>query len=598
MGDQPARDMPIPDPAALGANLVKIAARSRKLVSEFLSRQMEPGAKPPSADPFNIGSAFLEMTQRMMANPARLAEANLALWQDYLTLWQTTTLRLMGQEPKPVIKPAKGDKRFNHADWDENGVFDFIKQSYLLTARWLQHTVHNVEGLDPKTAKKVDFYTKQFVDAMAPSNFVLTNPQVLRTTLESNGENLVRGLETMLKDLDDGKGQLAIKMTDMNAFEVGRNIAITPGKVVFQNDIIQLIQYIPKTAETYRRPLLIVPPWINKFYILDLRQDNSFIKWMLEKGYTVFVVSWVNPDEKLAERTFEDYMDEGILAALGAIEQATGETHVNAIGYCIGGTLMGATLAYMAATGDDRIQSCTFFAAQVDFSEAGELSIFIDEEQLENIESMMQRKGFLDGQQMSTTFNMLRANDLIWSFVVNNYLLGKDPFPFDLLFWNADATRMPTKLHSFYLRECYQANNLAKPGGVTLRGVPIDLRQVKIPIYLQASRDDHIAPYRSVFKATKLYSGPIRFMVAGSGHIAGVINPPAAKKYQHWLNDKSCATVEEWFAGAVEHPGSWWEDWDAWLAPKSGDKVPARVPGDAKLKVLEDAPGSYVKVRS
>jgi polyhydroxyalkanoate synthase len=591
-------ELPVPDPAELSKNLVKIAERSNKLVTDFLKRQADGGAAPGPTDPFNVGAAFLEMTRQMMTQPTRLVEANLRLWQDYLNLLQNAAMRLVGQQTEPVITPAKGDKRFTHSDWDENQVFDFIKQSYLLTARWIQDTVRKVDGLDAKTAKKVDFYTRQFVDMMAPSNFVLTNPEVLRATLQSNGENLVRGLDHLLEDLERGKGQIAIRMTDEKAFEIGRNIAVTPGKVIYQNELMQLIQYEPRTEKVFKRPLLIVPPWINKFYILDLRQENSFIKWASEQGYTVFVISWVNPDERLAQRGFEDYMFEGPLAALNAIEEATGEREVTAIGYCIGGTLMGATLAYMAAKEDDRIKACTFFAAQVDFSEAGELSIFVDEEQLEAIENTMAKRGYLEANQMATTFNMLRANDLIWSFVVNNYLLGKDPFPFDLLYWNSDATRMPIAMHMFYLRECYQNNLLSKPGGVTLGGVPIDLRKVSIPIYLQSSKDDHIAPYRSVFKATQIYSGPVRFMMAGSGHIAGVINHPNAKKYQHWLNDKKAKTVEEWIAGATEHPGSWWHDWHAWLSKKSGPLVPARVPGDGKLAPIEDAPGSYVKVRA
>ena len=386
----------------------------------------------------------------------------------------------------------------------------------------------------------------------------------------------------------------------MDAFKVGGNVATTPGKVVYQNDIMQLIQYAPSTDEVYEVPLLIVPPWINKFYILDLKPENSFIKWATEQGYTVFVVSWVNPDERLAKMVFEDYMKLGPLAALDAIEKATGQRKASAIGYCIGGTLMAATLAYMAARGDDRIVACTFFTAQVDFSEPGELGVFIDEDQLASVEEMMSKKGYLEGSEMATTFNMLRANDLIWSFVVNNYLMGKDPFPFDLLYWNADATRMPAAMHSYYLRNMYQKNMLSQPGGLVLDNVPIDLRKISIPVYIQAGKEDHIAPSRSVYKATQIYSGPVRFMLAGSGHIAGVVNPPRNKKYQHWLNEtgKNPPTLAEWQAGAKEFPGSWWHDWDKWLSALSGPKVPARVPGTAGLPAIEDAPGSYVKVRS
>jgi polyhydroxyalkanoate synthase subunit PhaC len=364
--------------------------------------------------------------------------------------------------------------------------------------------------------------------------------------------------------------------------------------------VMQLLQYAPATAEVYQMPLLIVPPWINKFYILDLKPENSFIKWATEQGYTVFVISWVNPDAQLTSLVFEDYMKLGPLAALDAIKQATGEDKVSAIGYCIGGTLMATTLAYMAARGDDRIAACTFFTAQVDFTEPGELGVFIDEDQLASVEELMSKKGYLEGAEMATTFNMLRANDLIWSFVVNNYLMGKDPFPFDLLFWNADATRMPAAMHSYYLRNMYQKNLLVKPGGLTIDNVPIDLRKISIPVYLQAGKEDHIAPAKSVYKATQLFSGPVRFMLAGSGHIAGVVNPPRNKKYQHWLNEtpKNPPTLDEWRAGAQEFPGSWWNDWDKWLSAKSGPKVPARVPGEGGLPAIEDAPGSYVKVRA
>ncbi|MEI7873709.1 MAG: class I poly(R)-hydroxyalkanoic acid synthase [Alphaproteobacteria bacterium] len=575
-----------------------IAERSQKLLQDFAERYKADSTQP--ADPLGLTQTFMDFTAKMLADPNRLVQAQMELWQQYLKLWEVTTQRMMGQKVEPLAEPAKGDKRFNDPAWKDEVVFDYLKQSYLLTARWLQGTVKEVEGVDEKTAKKVDFYTRQFIDAVSPSNFALTNPQVVKATVESKGENLLKGLQNLLGDLERGKGKLAIRQTDMDAFKVGKNVATSPGKVVFQNELIQLIQYAPATAEVYTVPLLIVPPWINKFYILDLKPENSFIKWATEQGYTVFVISWVNPDERLSKLVFEDYMRLGPLVALDAIEQATGQRQVSAIGYCIGGTLMAATLSYMAARGDDRIAACTFFTAQVDFSEPGELGVFIDEDQLAGIEEMMSKKGYLEGSEMATTFNLLRANDLIWSFVVNNYLLGKDPFPFDLLFWNADATRMPAAMHSYYLRNMYQNNLLSRPGGIVIDNVPIDLRKITIPVYIQAGKEDHIAPARSVYKATQIYSGPIRFMLAGSGHIAGVVNPPRAKKYQHWLNEtaKNPPTLAEWQAGAKEFPGSWWNDWDKWLSEKSGPKVPARVPGEGTLPAIEDAPGSYVQVRS
>ncbi len=596
MGEQRGPEFNLPDPVELSKALGSIADRSQKIVTEFLERQGTNGGIGPM-DPLNIGNAFLEMTAKMMTDPAKLVQAQMNLWQDYLRLWQTTTQRIMGAAAEPVAEPEHADRRFKDPAWEDNQLFDFIKQSYLLSARWMQSTVRDVDGLDEKTAQKVDFYTRQFVDAMAPSNFIMTNPEVLRETLESGGENLVKGLENLLEDLERGKGRLHIKMTDYDAFKMGENIAITPGKVVYQNDLMQLIQYTPTTETVHKRPLLIIPPWINKFYILDLREKNSFIKWAVDQGLTVFVISWVNPDEELSHKSFEDYMLEGPLTALDQVEQACGEKNVNAIGYCLGGTLLACTLSYMAAKGDDRIKSATYFTAMTDFTEPGELGVFIDEEQLTALEEQMSEQGYLEGSHMATTFNMLRANDLIWSFVVNNYLLGKDPFPFDLLYWNADSTRMPADMHSYYLRTMYQDNMLVKPGGVTLDGVPIDLTKIKTPTFMLSTREDHIAPWTSTYAATQLFSGPVEFVLAASGHIAGVVNPPAANKYSHWINTENPKDPDAWFKGSTEHPGSWWPEWLRWVGKGSGPKVAAREPGDGKLKVLEDAPGSYVKVR-
>src|SRR5579871_2537493 len=601
MTDQQAPDMKLPDPVELSRAMARIAEQSQRLVAEFMQRQAEGAAGSADAagmsDPGSIGRAFLEMTTRMMTNPAKLVEAQVNLWHDYMQLWQSAAQRLAGGTGEPVITPAPEDRRFSDSAWQENQLFDFIKQSYLLSARWLQSTVKNVEGLDQKTAKKVDFYTRQFVDAMAPSNFVMTNPEVLRKTLESGGENLVKGLENLLKDLERGKGQLQIKMTDPEAFEVGKNVAISKGKVVYQNDLIQLLQYEPTTKEVARRPLLIMPPWINKYYILDLREKNSFIKWAVDQGQTVFVISWVNPDERLAAKTFDDYMLEGPLAALEAIEKATGEKQANVVGYCLGGTLLAATLAYMTVKKIDRVASATFLTTMVDFGEPGELGVFIDEEQLQSLEARMNEKGYLEGSAMANTFNMLRANDLIWSFVVNNYLLGKEPFPFDLLYWNSDSTRMPAAMHSFYLRKMYQENLLVKPGGISLAGTPIDLTKVKTPAFILSTKEDHIAPWKSTYAATQLYGGPVKFVLSASGHIAGVVNPPGGR-YGHWVNDNNPPTPEEWLAGATEHAGSWWPLWEQWVAQYAGGEVPARQPGDGKLTPIENAPGSYVKVRA
>ncbi|WP_041041808.1 PHA/PHB synthase family protein [Paramagnetospirillum magnetotacticum] len=597
MAEQTGAESKMIDATELSKAMTSIAERSQRLVADFLTRQAaDPSAA--TADPLNIGNAFMEMTAKLMSDPGKLVEANLNLWQDYMSLWQNTARRMMGEETQPVVAPDSGDRRFKDEMWQENEIFDFIKQSYLLSARWMQGVVKNVEGLDDHTAKKVDFYTRQFVDAMAPSNFVLTNPEVLRATVESRGENLLKGLNNLLDDLERGKGNLAIKMTDYDAFKVGDNIAVTPGKVVFQTDLMQLIQYDPTTPQVFEKPLLILPPWINKFYILDLRPKNSLIKWAVDQGHTVFVISWVNPDEKLAHKGFGDYMLEGPLAAIDAIEKATGSRQVNAAGYCLGGTLLACTLAYLAAKGEDRIASATFFTTMTDFKDPGELGVFIDEEQLSALETRMNQVGFLDGRDMATTFNMMRANDLIWSFVVNNYLLGKDPFPFDLLYWNSDSTRMPAAMHSFYLRKMYQENRLIEAGAIELNGVKIDLGNIKTPIYMLSTREDHIAPWQSTYALTQNVSGPIKFVLSASGHIAGVVNPPAANKYCYWTNAKKPKNPEVWLAGATQVEGSWWTDWQKWVEKVAGKQVPARQPGDGKLKTIEAAPGSYVKVRA
>src|ERR1700733_5486202 len=502
----------IGDPGEFARNMVRVGIQSQRLLTDFMKRQAGKSDSQP-ADPLNLGGAFMDLLRGMVADPAVVMEAQFQLWRDYMGLWERTARRMMGGTVDPIIAPAFGDKRFKDKDWQENQVFDFIKQSYLLTANWLQDTVGKVENLDSKSRKRIQFYTKQFADAFAPTNFVLTNPEVLRATLQSNGENLVKGLNNLLEDLDRGEGQLSIRLS-ADAFTVGENIATAPGKVVFRNELIELLQFEPSTKDVYQIPLLIFPPWINKFYILDLRPENSFIRWAVAQGYTVFVASWVNPDKRLAKKTFEDYMRQGIFEGLDAVRQATGVEKVNTIGYCIGGTLLSATLAYMAAKNDTRVNSATFFAAQADFSEAGDLQVFIDDEQLNALQQQMESDGgVLEGRKMATTFNMLRANDLIWFFVVNNYLLGKAPVPFDLLYWNSDTTRMPEATHLFYLRQFYKDNALAK-GKMMLDNVKLDLSKVKVPTYLQSAKEDHIAPFRSVYKKARLFNAPFRVTFA------------------------------------------------------------------------------------
>ena len=585
-----------PDEAEMARKWAAVAEQSQRVVQAFTERQVE-GGDFSIVDLQSVSRAFLDLMTKMAADPVKLAEAQLRFWQDSVGLWQAMSRRMLGQEAAMVAEPEKGDRRFKDKAWNEELAFDYIKQSYLLTSRWVQSTVGGVEGLDPLNKKKVDFFTRQFLSAMSPTNFALTNPAVLKKTGESGGENLLDGLEKLLGDLERGRGRLKISMTDEAAFEVGKNVAASPGKVVYQNELMQLIQYEPSTEEVHRRPLLFVPPWINKFYVMDLQPKNSLIKWAVDQGHTLFVVSWVNPRGELAHKDFEDYMLEGPLAALDAIEQATGEREVNVLGFCIGGILMVATLAYLAAKGDTRVKSATFLATMVDLKDIGEVSVFIDEEQLRSLEEHVAEKGYLEGHHMAEMFNMMRENDLIWSFVVNNYLLGRDPMPFDLLYWNADSTRLPATMLVTYLRKIYQDNGLMKPGHLVLDGVPIDIGKIETPCYVLATKDDHIAPWVSSYPATRSFAGPVRFVLGASGHIAGVINPPRANKYCYWTSAKTPATPAEWFANAERHEGSWWSDWGKWLARKAGSRVPSRQPGDGALAPIEGAPGSYVNVR-
>ncbi len=581
----------------LSTNLARAALTAQGAIAEAALRQAErPAGLQP--DPFHVAPALTDVMGRLIAQPDRLVRAQADLFQRYLELWQSAARRAGGETVEPVVQPERGDKRFNDPDWAENPVFDVIKQSYLLTSNWLNGLVAEVEGADPMTKRRVEFFMKMLTDAFSPSNFLASNPAALREAMASRGESLVKGMENFAADLARGGGQLAISQTDYQMFKIGENVATAPGKVVFQNEILQLLQFNPTTDQVHEVPLLIFPPWINKFYILDLRPENSMIRWLTDQGFTVFVASWVNPDPTMAGKTFEDYMHQGIYAATDAVMAQTGVDRVNTVGYCIGGTLLSSSLAHMAAKNDQRISSATFFAAQQDFAEAGDLLLFTNEDWLADLEKQMDAAGgVLSGQAMAETFNSLRANDLIWSFFVNNYLMGKEPKPFDLLFWNSDQTRMPKALHLFYLRKFYGENALSK-GELVLDNVKLDLKTVKTPVYVQSSKEDHIAPARSVYRGAKLFGGPVTFTLAGSGHIAGVINAPAANKYQHWTNSELPDSVEQWMGGAVETPGSWWPHWAQWLRAKSGGLVPARDPAKGKFAPIEDAPGSYVKVKS
>ncbi|MDA9982222.1 class I poly(R)-hydroxyalkanoic acid synthase [Gammaproteobacteria bacterium] len=566
--------------------------RCQNIMTDFTDQY-----KNMDLDPLNLTDAYAQWLGESAKNPFHLIGAGLNYWQDSLKLYQQAVPSLVGVKSDPVIEPAQDDRRFGHDAWAENPLYDFVKQSYLLTAKLMRETVNNNGDLDEKLAKKVEFFTERYVEAMSPTNFVVTNPAVLEKTLETRGANLVMGLKNMLQDLESGNGQLRTRMTDEDAFELGVNVGATPGKVVFQNRMMQLIQYTPSTKKVFKRPLLVVPPWINKYYIMDLQPRNSLLKWLVDQGHTVFVISWVNPDETYRDTPFDDYLLAGPMAALDAIESATGENAVNAIGYCIGGTLLAMTLGYAAAHNDDRIKSATFLTSMLDFSDPGDLGIFVDEQQVSVLNEQMQEKGYLEGSSMATTFNLLRANDLIWSFFVNNYLLGNDPKPFDLLYWNSDSTRMPANMHNWYLNNLYIKNLLKEPGGVTLADTPIDLSKVETPVCFVSTVDDHIAPWLSTYAGTRLFSGPVKFILGGSGHIAGIINPPHNNKYGYRVTNKPPVDAEKWAGRAKIKRGSWWPEWARWVKRRAGAQVAARIPGNGELKVLEDAPGSYVKVR-
>jgi polyhydroxyalkanoate synthase subunit PhaC len=596
--DPCGREAPLPDFNLLSRNLAQMISEGGKLLAAYL-RPLENGDFGHTGEDIARMAATLgRIAEYYLSDAQRTLAAQAALSRQFLDLWASTLRRLQGEAAPPVAEPDPGDKRFDHPEWRDNPYFDFLKQAYVLTTRWARDLVERADELDAETRHKAQFYLRQLTSALSPSNFVPTNPELLRTTLAESGENLVRGLKMMAEDIAAGGGALRIRHSDATKFTLGVDLAATPGKVICRNALIELIQYAPVTETTFKRPLLIVPPWINKFYVLDLNPEKSFIAWALAQGLTVFVISWVNPDKRHAKKGFEAYMREGVFAALDAVEQATGERDVAAIGYCVGGTLLAASLGVMAATGDDRVSSATLLATQIDFTDAGDLKVFVDAEQLKAIERKMEKAGgFLEGAHMANAFNMLRPDELIWSYFVNNYLKGKEPMPFDLLVWNADSARMPAANHHFYLRHCYLQNDLAN-GRMRVGGRRVDLAKVKIPVYELAARDDHIAPARSVFAGAKTFGGPVRFVLAGSGHVAGVINPPSKRKYQHWTGGPPEGGFDAWIAAAQETPGSWWPDWLAWLTAQAPARLPARAVGGGKLAPLADAPGDYVRVRA
>ena len=581
----------------LAQNLARMIEQGGKALAAYMRPREEGRIESDHAEMMDMVKTLGGVAEYWIADPQRAFELQAKLAKGYLDLWEHSARRLAGQETSPVAVPDPRDKRFSDPEWQSNQFFDFLKQAYLLTVQWANRLVTDADGLDPLTRQKAEFYLRQIINAVAPSNFVLTNPELLRETLSSNAQNLARGMHMLAQDIEAGGGDLRIRQSDTSTFEVGRNLAVTPGKVIFENELMQLIQYAPATEKVLKRPILIVPPWINKFYVLDLTPDKSFIRWCVDQGLTVFLISWVNPDAHLSRTTFEDYVREGPLAALDAIKKATGEAKIHAIGYCVGGTLLAVTLALMATRRDQRVMSATFFASQVDFTYSGDLKVFADEEQISALERQMEERGYLDSRKMANTFNLMRSNDLIWPYIINNYFKGKTPPAFDLLYWNADATRMPAKNHSFYLRNFYLNNNFAR-GALTIGGKTLNLKKVKQPIYNLATRDDHIAPAKSVLFGSTYFGGPVRFVLAASGHIAGVVNPPEKHKYQHWIGAApKDADLDQWIAKAKVHPGSWWPDWLCWLKSHDPSEVKARTPGGGKLKAIEDAPGRYVKVR-
>lgn len=585
-------EIKLPDPVALSQALVEAGKRAMPLLEElFANYGKNIGGQP--ADPMNVQKSYRELLTRMAEDPGKYWDMQLEFWQNWTHLWHESALRFFGEkDARTVIQTPQNDRRFRAPEWQDSAIFDFIKQSYLLTCQAMQKTVSETKGLSDQDRRKLEFQTQLFADAISPTNFVLTNPEVLNETIKTGGQNLVKGLENLIDDLKRGKGELKISTTDYNAFKIGENIAITPGRVVYQNDLMQLIQYAPATGAVFRRPLLIIPPWINKYYILDMKPENSFIKWLVGEGHTVFVVSWVNPDATLAEKTFADYMHEGILAPLEQIEKITGEPDCNAIGYCLGGTLLSIALAYLKARKQDyKIASATFLTTLIDFENAGDMKLFMDDEQLAALDKDMAQKGILEAKELNRTFSLLRANDLIWSFVVNNYLMGKEPFPFDLLYWNDDSTNMPAAMHSYYLRNFYGKNLLTRPGAIEVDETPIDITSIEAPAYFLSTREDHIAPWKATYAGSRLFSGPVSFTLAASGHIAGIVNAPVKKKYCYWEAVEKSDDPDAWMKGAKQHEGSWWPHWQKWIYAYTNGQVAARTPPQG----IEPAPGSYVK---
>lgn len=571
-----------------------------KALMEDLLKRMVPSAAGDSVQE-DMRESFRAGAEALMSNPPLIWQAQSRLLQDQFQLCQQGVRSLSGQDVEPLVTPAKGDRRFNDEAWTQDPHYMAIMQQYLLFSRMVEDLVNDLDGLDDKRRRNLAFYSRQLVNAMSPTNFVTTNPEVMRKTLETRGQNLIDGMARLREDLANSAEGLNVTMTDRSAFEVGENIAVTPGSVVYENELIQLLQYSPSTETVFKTPLLVVPPWINKYYIMDLRQDNSLVKWLVEQGHTVFLISWRNPGPKQRDLTWADYMQMGPIDSMGAIEQATGEKSVNIISYCIGGTLTASTVAYLTSSRRGRkVKSVTYMATLQDFRDPGEIGVFLTEPVVEGIEAKLEQDGYMDGRVMAFSFNLLRENDLFWSFYINNYLKGDKPASFDLLYWNTDGTNLPAGTHGWYLRNMYMENRLVEPGGIELDGVKIDLRKISTPSYFISTRDDHIAKWNSSYYGALLPKGEVTFVLGGSGHIAGIVNPPHKNKYGYWTNDELPETPDQWLAGAEQQEGSWWPHWQAWMTghgyADSEKMVPARVPGEGELDILEPAPGRYVKM--
>ncbi|MEO1089838.1 MAG: class I poly(R)-hydroxyalkanoic acid synthase [Pseudomonadota bacterium] len=594
-------ERPVAAEADMVARLVQLNERSCQLLGRSFMKRLDEvaGASFSLMPPEAVSRTFQEFGTQLLSDPLRIAQAQASFWRDSFALWHNVIEGHRDGRLEPVFPPNPADRRFKDKAWTEDPAFVYVQQSYFLMANWMQNLVDKAADADPSAKQRLKFYTRQYLSAMAPSNFPLTNPEVLRKASDTDGRSLLDGLERFLDDLERGDGHLRIRMTDEAKFSLGHNIATTPGQVVFRNDLIELIQYAPTTPSVYRHPVLIVPPWINKYYILDLQPKNSLVGFLVARGFTVFLISWVNPTADAASKRFEDYLREGPLAALDAMEAAIGAEPVNIMGFCIGGILTATGLAHLAATGRaNRIASASLLATFFDFTDVGEVGVFVDDAQVTAMEAHTKETGFLAGRHMADMFSMLRENDLIWSFFVNNYLLAKEPAAFDLLYWNGDTTRLPAAMLSDYLRNFYLGNAFARPGSFTVLGTPIDTRKIEVPTYALATKEDHIAPWRSCFPATQQLRGPVRFVLGGSGHVAGIINQATSIKYGYWTNDTPSPSADAWLDSATAHQGSWWVDWAAWLNQHGGEEVPARDPRTGRLKPLGDAPGTYVRLRA